>query len=1190
MENYSIFGSNITNEYLLKLQNNENNIKIDIHNIDHNFTINYLNSNQHENIYNSLGLKDITKIDENNYIHKIINNNSNVVITGTYGLDADNPTTKYFANFNENISEELQSTIRSSDYMFNNYDGLYDSYYHKYSSTNLVSNNELLRNYKFYDNDLQLIQVLSGVFIYIKFNERHNITKYNFFNYDDTNLVFPHKVKFYQIFDKNAYLINQQIFRNKSDFNLEYINNNDSYVSDAVLIQIESVLISDVNLTSEINLLYNKDSRTTDYVEEIDADTNVKSNYKLNVAFNGIKLYTTNKRLVNEYDIDMNNNNIQNINTLSTTKLILNNVIYDNVVSSDTILATVNKVISDDLLVKIVIVEDYFEHIAIKSTNIQETYNPEVIRSISSNIRINEDKKYIPYVYLNNDDNFITVEYDSNVNIKYLLNLSDLNNTDLLLKHSNGIIYKENKVDNLEITDDLVVLNDINVSNNIIINSNILSWDNNIDKFRHKNGKIIQDHIFDVLSYEPVINKVGIKSFDESKDAFTLTYSNNDRLYYIRHPFNFVIADTHTTESISALYINSFYNIIDLELDSYNCNIPIQFLDLVNNLNIYISSRFGNVFNNTQDSGRIQIKNSALDIELTRTDHRLTYLSNNVSVPYVDYYEYEFPENVVLKQLSFYDIDFEEYERMYNNYLVSILNSYNSTDLLFQLENQEKYYRYTDKQELITFDIIGYDNNNWELIQSVDNLISLIKYKEVKIKSSKKYLRYRIVIKDNDNINPYIIKDLRFHVEYEKENKNILYNGDNINFNIVNTLSINNSIRWNEYFKTDHNIRTKLIINEDNPKINEGYTINTNGNIIPYAVCHINDKIDNLGENHLLKLGLSGVDNTPSVYHSLHLLNNNLYYTQSVINNFNTIQNSDNHNEFLIMVENNYENRNLKGLVSINVSKEYLSNIINDADNKISDINGLIVNPSLRLCAFENGLKSYMDISLDDSLTLDNSYKIVLPNNSCNINSDETYYLKPIADHINKTLKTEWVPLGGEVFTKPNIYVGRSESDSIFDNLSGSFSNFDINNNIYTEEYLTHIRKLVIGYPSYFSDYNKINNNVLTIGGSVYATHDVSTDSDISYKYNFEKIEDVRNKIEQLNGYTFERNDTNENRRYCGLIAQEIEKVIPEVIIKKHDGKLRVLYNNLAGLFVECFKDLYNEIDELKKAVGNHKV
>ena len=131
---------------------------------------------------------------------------------------------------------------------------------------------------------------------------------------------------------------------------------------------------------------------------------------------------------------------------------------------------------------------------------------------------------------------------------------------------------------------------------------------------------------------------------------------------------------------------------------------------------------------------------------------------------------------------------------------------------------------------------------------------------------------------------------------------------------------------------------------------------------------------------------------------------------------------------------------------------------------------------------------------------------------------------------------------------------------------------------------------MFIGYPELASNIAEINKNVLTVGGSVYASHDVSTDSDISYKYNLEKIQDVRYKVEQLNGYTFDRNDTNEKRRFSGLIAQDVEKVLPEVIIKKHDGKLRVLYNNLAGLFVECFKDLYKEIDELKKEVRNHKV
>ena len=47
--------------------------------------------------------------------------------------------------------------------------------------------------------------------------------------------------------------------------------------------------------------------------------------------------------------------------------------------------------------------------------------------------------------------------------------------------------------------------------------------------------------------------------------------------------------------------------------------------------------------------------------------------------------------------------------------------------------------------------------------------------------------------------------------------------------------------------------------------------------------------------------------------------------------------------------------------------------------------------------------------------------------------------------------------------------------------------------------------------------------------------------------------------------------------------------MLPEAVLKKCDGKLRVMYGNLAGLFIEGFKDLYNEIDMLKKELNSCK-
>ena len=1209
MENYSIFGSNIENDYLLKLQNNESNIKIDIHNSDHNFTIDYVNSNEIINNYTTLGLQDITKIDENNYIHKSILNNCNVIIKGKYGLDGNNPTEKYFGNLNQNISEKLEIVVKSSRYFFNNYDGIVYEDYHKYSSCNLVINDEILKNYKFYDGELQLEESLSGIFIYLKFDKKHNIIKYKFYEYIDTALVFPHEVIFYQVFDKNAYFINKQIFRTKSDFDRDYIIDNNAYVSDSVLIKIQSVLIQKDDLLNEIDNLIGSEATQRDYVKQINANNNNESNFDLNVAFSGIELYTTNERLINEYDIDMNMNSIQNINTLSLDRLILNNVIYTNVVSTDNVLFTVNEVIKSDSTIRLEIVDTYLsDELGMDSGNLTEMFNNSRIKNIESNLRLNLDKKYIPYVYLRDDNITLKIEYDSNVNIKYLLNLDDLDDNDKLMKHSNGIIYKENKVDNLEITENLNILSNLNVNGNIKINSNILEWDNNIDKFKHSNGKIIQDEVIDMLSYEPNMKGINgsIISFDTNLDAFTLTYSNNDKSYYIRHPFNFILneGNTATERSVVSIYENSIYS-----LDDFECNLKIQFLDLIKELNLYISSRFGNSYNKSQDASRdglsfVELASKPKDIEDSR-EIKLYYSNNDSINYYFDYYEYEVFEKVLLKEISFYDIEFDDYDNLLKNYYENIISK---MDEITDISSIPKIYEYNDKNYLLDFDVIGYDNG-WELIQNISftEEKTLNQYKNKKIISNKKYSRYRIALKEaENNAHPFIIKDLKFHIEYNKNNKNILYDGDNINYNITNTLSINNSIKWNDYFNADDKIRTKLIINEDQPSIK--YFNDRANKTIPYAVCHINENIDNsnLVENHMLKFGLFNIDselpsvdytnynlskNTPSVYHSLHLMNSNLYYSQSIINNLNDINNSDNYNEFLILTENKLKDNNLKGLASINIPKEYLSNIINHNDSNISNINGLIVNPMVRLCAFNNekGIKNYMDIGLNNNLTLDNSYRIELPNNSCNINVEEAYYLKPIVDHKDKVIKTEWSTLGNEVFIKNNIYIGNPNNSNILDNYV-NFCNIHPTTKENTEEYLTHIRKLIIGYPDDFTSIDKINSNVLTIGGSVYATHDVSTDSDIAYKYNLEKIEDARYKIEQLNGYTFDRNDTNDERRYCGLIAQEIEKVIPEVIIKKHDGKMRVLYNNLAGLFVECFKDLYKEIDKLKKEVYNHKV
>lgn len=100
----------------------------------------------------------------------------------------------------------------------------------------------------------------------------------------------------------------------------------------------------------------------------------------------------------------------------------------------------------------------------------------------------------------------------------------------------------------------------------------------------------------------------------------------------------------------------------------------------------------------------------------------------------------------------------------------------------------------------------------------------------------------------------------------------------------------------------------------------------------------------------------------------------------------------------------------------------------------------------------------------------------------------------------------------------------------------------------------------------------------LTTGGSIVASGNITAYSDINLKTDLVKITSALDKVGQLTGYTFTRKDT--GKRQTGLVAQEVQKVLPEAVL---DGEhLSLAYGNLVGLLVEAIKELKSEIDSLK--------
>lgn len=100
--------------------------------------------------------------------------------------------------------------------------------------------------------------------------------------------------------------------------------------------------------------------------------------------------------------------------------------------------------------------------------------------------------------------------------------------------------------------------------------------------------------------------------------------------------------------------------------------------------------------------------------------------------------------------------------------------------------------------------------------------------------------------------------------------------------------------------------------------------------------------------------------------------------------------------------------------------------------------------------------------------------------------------------------------------------------------------------------------------------------------GNFTATGNVTAYSDRRVKDQFEPITDALAKVQQLNGQTYVRTDMDDDdRRYAGLIAQDVEAVLPEAVTEIEDH-LALDYSGTIALLVEAIKELKQEVKDLK--------
>jgi hypothetical protein len=116
--------------------------------------------------------------------------------------------------------------------------------------------------------------------------------------------------------------------------------------------------------------------------------------------------------------------------------------------------------------------------------------------------------------------------------------------------------------------------------------------------------------------------------------------------------------------------------------------------------------------------------------------------------------------------------------------------------------------------------------------------------------------------------------------------------------------------------------------------------------------------------------------------------------------------------------------------------------------------------------------------------------------------------------------------------------------------------------------------------------------STLAVTGAITATGDVTAfyTSDKNLKQNIVNIDNSLDKVSKLNGVYYnwtkealEKNKHLVDEKEVGVIAQDVEAVLPELVATREDGSKAVRYERLCAVLIESVKELKKEIEELKK-------
>lgn len=256
------------------------------------------------------------------------------------------------------------------------------------------------------------------------------------------------------------------------------------------------------------------------------------------------------------------------------------------------------------------------------------------------------------------------------------------------------------------------------------------------------------------------------------------------------------------------------------------------------------------------------------------------------------------------------------------------------------------------------------------------------------------------------------------------------------------------------------------------------------------------------------------------------------------------------------------QNANLLRLTSLaNVNDNYFSQIgTTDTDNNNTKIR--LISPSA-------------DVSLSSGSIF---------YTTCGNNNPIHSFNYEVNGNRNELLKIE---KNGLITVQSNLTIGNSLSKNSLLNTFGKIvigqSNLEATNySLYVNSNAKFNNNVVIGNViSSFDGLPMISEYPLNVYGNIGITGNIFTTSDEKIKTNVKTVDNALEKIINCRGVSFNYID-NSNKQQIGVIAQEIEKIIPEIVDTNNNGFKNVNYLSIIGYLIEAIKDLNNKINYIR--------